>query len=109
MQGAPYSEEGRIGVLSKEKIKFVLLDLPGFQYRGDAKLRANRPATDSAKVKLGIREENAQTRGQLMDMADFQRALLSSEARAAGNGDKTQAELEKIRCGFSISNDSSSH
>lgn len=109
MQGAPYSEEGRIGVLGKEKIQFALLRLPGFQNRGDAKLWANRQAMDSAKVSLGVREENAQTRGQLMDRANFQRALLSSEAKAAGNGDKTRAEPGKIRCGFSISNDSGSH
>lgn len=40
-----------VGVPGKEKIKFVLLSLPGFQYRGIAKLRANRPAMDPVKVR----------------------------------------------------------
>ena len=46
-----HSKEDELGMLGKEKIRFIVLSLPGFQCRENAKLRTNRPATEPAKVR----------------------------------------------------------
>lgn len=54
--------------------------------------------------KLGMWEEAAQSRGQLMDMQSFRGSSVlrqQGKAKAAGKGDKIKVELEKIRCRFS--------
>lgn len=46
-----HSSEDKVGQLGKEKTKFVLLRFFGFHCRENAKLRANRPAMEPAKVR----------------------------------------------------------